>query len=230
MGRTKTIDMTKRGIHQSRLNVKQQKFVAEYCVDYNGRQAAIRSGYPAKTAASMATKLLNTDLIMRAIGQHERAALEDLGIQKKEILAHLHHCATRNALEYVDEHGKLLPINKLSIRAAACIDGIKQTQRSYTDQNGEEHTVLETEYKLVGKASAIDMALKHLGAYAAQDVNLNQNINLNWQELFTKEDETKVIDAVEYRISNPKIEPVVVPPKPDVSDMLEELIEEQEDE
>lgn len=229
MGRGRLTPIDKRGIHESRLTDKQRKFVAEYCVDYNAKNAAIRAGYPAKTAHVAAAKLMKTDLIMRAIGKHERDALEDLGIQKKEILAHLHHCATRNGLEFVDEHGRLLPINKLSIRAAACIDGIKQRERTFVDQNGDEQTVIETEYKLVGKASAIDMALKHLGAYAAQDVNLNQNINLNWNDLFSAPDESKTIDKVEYLIKNLE-EPPAIPPEPDVHQTLESLIEGEEDE
>ncbi len=41
-----------------KLTPKQLRFVAEYLVDLNGTQAAIRAGYSAKTAEQMAYQLL----------------------------------------------------------------------------------------------------------------------------------------------------------------------------
>jgi phage terminase small subunit len=41
------------------LTPKQQRFVAEYLVDLNGKQAAIRTGYSAKTAEQQASRLLS---------------------------------------------------------------------------------------------------------------------------------------------------------------------------
>lgn len=230
MGRGRSTPLSNVAVQQSRLTDKQRKFVAEYCVDYNARQAAIRAGFPSKTAQAMSAKLMKDPLIMRAIGKYEQDAISDLQIQKKEILTHLHHCATRNGLEFVDEKGNLLPINKLSIRAAACIDNIKQRTKTYVDESGQEHTVTETEYKLVSKSSAIDMAMKHLGAYVAQEVHHSGNVQLNWEEMYGPPDDTKVLDATEYRIMNPELGPPEVPPKPDVNNVLSELIEEQIDE
>jgi phage terminase small subunit len=43
----------------ARMTPRQHRFVTEYLVDFNGKQAAIRAGYGAKTAAHEAWKLLN---------------------------------------------------------------------------------------------------------------------------------------------------------------------------
>jgi phage terminase small subunit len=43
----------------ARMTPRQRRFVAEYLVDCNGKQAAIRAGYGPKTAAHEAWKLLN---------------------------------------------------------------------------------------------------------------------------------------------------------------------------
>jgi phage terminase small subunit len=49
------------------LTAQQSRFVDEYLVDLNGRQAAIRAGYSAKTAASKAAQLLTKVNIQEAI-------------------------------------------------------------------------------------------------------------------------------------------------------------------
>ena len=48
-------------------NAKQQRFVAEYLVDLNATQAAIRSGYSAKTAAEIGYELLRKPQIAAAV-------------------------------------------------------------------------------------------------------------------------------------------------------------------
>ena len=58
-------DSTDKPQHPSRpgasprpLNLRQQRFVAEYLVDFNSSQAAIRAGYSARTAGSQGDRLL----------------------------------------------------------------------------------------------------------------------------------------------------------------------------
>ena len=55
------------------LNPKQKRFVAEYLVDLNATQAAIRAGYSKKTARSQGQRLLTHVDICTAIeaGKHE---------------------------------------------------------------------------------------------------------------------------------------------------------------
>ena len=49
------------------LTVKQQAFVAEYLVDLNATQAAIRAGYSVKDADKIGMKLLRNTRIKAAI-------------------------------------------------------------------------------------------------------------------------------------------------------------------
>lgn len=62
------------------LNEKQLLFVREYLVDLNGSAAAIRAGYSAKTAASIASLLLTKPNIQKALlkGMKKRAEKVDL--------------------------------------------------------------------------------------------------------------------------------------------------------
>ena len=57
------------------LNDRQQRFVAEYLVDLNATQAAIRAGYSEKTAQPQSARLLSKVMVKEAvaIGQAEKA-------------------------------------------------------------------------------------------------------------------------------------------------------------
>jgi phage terminase small subunit len=57
----------------SRLNRKQRRFVAEYLVDMNATQAAIRAGYSARTANVIAAQLLAKLSIREQIATREDA-------------------------------------------------------------------------------------------------------------------------------------------------------------
>lgn len=62
-----------------RLTKKQAAFVAEYLVDLNATQAAIRAGYSKKSAARIGVELLNktqvSDAIQKAREQQEKRTL-----------------------------------------------------------------------------------------------------------------------------------------------------------
>lgn len=58
---------------------KKQRFVLEYCKDWNGTQAAIRAGYSEKTAYSIASRLLKDVDILAAIEERK----EELAVAAK---------------------------------------------------------------------------------------------------------------------------------------------------
>jgi phage terminase small subunit len=49
------------------LTAKQARFVEEYLVDLNGKQAAIRAGYTSKTAEVQASRLLRHATVQAAL-------------------------------------------------------------------------------------------------------------------------------------------------------------------
>ena len=62
------------------LNDRQQRFVQEYCKDFNATQAAIRAGYSEKTAGQQAHELLKNPEIAEAIEERKEqlAALVEI--------------------------------------------------------------------------------------------------------------------------------------------------------
>ncbi|QAZ45943.1 terminase small subunit [Mesorhizobium sp. Pch-S] len=77
------------------LTDKQQRFVAEYVIDLNATQAAIRAGYAAKTANREGSRLLSNVDIADAIARKaaEKAAALDLSAER--VLKGLFEEATR---------------------------------------------------------------------------------------------------------------------------------------
>ena len=61
------------------LTAKQQRFVEEYLVDHNGTQAAIRAGYSAKCAATVAKENIRKPHIAAALKKGRKALCEKTG-------------------------------------------------------------------------------------------------------------------------------------------------------
>ena len=68
------------------LTPKQTRFVAEYLVDLNGTQAAIRVGYSAKTAKVQASRLLTNAAVAEAIGAGKAKQLERADLSATRVL------------------------------------------------------------------------------------------------------------------------------------------------
>lgn len=78
------------------LTDKQQRFVAEYLVDLNATQAAIRAGYAAKTANREGSRLLSKVDIAEAIAQKAQNKASALDLSAERVLRGLFEEATRH--------------------------------------------------------------------------------------------------------------------------------------
>jgi|SRR5580692_4980177 len=71
------------------LTSKQSRFVAEYLIDLNGKQAAIRAGYSAKTAEVQASQLLRIAKIQVALSAAIRARSWNTEVTADRVVAEL---------------------------------------------------------------------------------------------------------------------------------------------
>ena len=71
------------------MTVKQQRFCDEYLIDLNGTQAAIRAGYSAKTAGSIAKEYLQKPHIKEYLSQKMAEKDDDLIAKQDEVLRYL---------------------------------------------------------------------------------------------------------------------------------------------
>lgn len=63
-----------------RLTAQMLKFVDEYCVDFNGAQAAMRAGYTKSCAKSVASRLLARDDVAEEVKKRQQRQAERTGI------------------------------------------------------------------------------------------------------------------------------------------------------
>lgn len=100
-----------------KLTPKQERFVAEYCVDLNATQAAIRSGYSEKTAHAIGHENLSKPEIaaaIRAKTEKRAAKVEITGERVLEELAMLAFYDPADIACALDEKGEPVEITRPS--------------------------------------------------------------------------------------------------------------------
>lgn len=71
------------------LTHRQERFVAEYLVDLNGTQAAIRAGYSKTSASKAACRLLAGEAVRKAVGMAMDERMERTGLSQDEVIEDL---------------------------------------------------------------------------------------------------------------------------------------------
>ena len=154
------------------LNEKQKRFVSEYIIDLNAKQAAIRAGYSPKGAEPQASRLLSNAKIQVEIAKAMEDRGKRTGITQDRVLAELSAIAFAKATDYVEvgEDGlvKIKPTAELTDEQKKAIASIKE------GANG-------IEIKLTDKTKALEMLSRHLGLF-------NDKLNVNVETIEIIED------------------------------------------
>ncbi len=149
------------------LTPKQERFVAEYLVDLNATQAAVRAGYSPKDADVQGPRLLGYVGIAAAIAEGKAKAIAKTGITAERVLAELEAVAFSDVdNHFVDDAGNLHNVDgapKLAKRAVASMK-----RKSWSDGSGGGHTV-DTEYRFWNKMDALKLAGRYAGVAGFAD-------------------------------------------------------------
>jgi phage terminase small subunit len=95
------------------LTPKQSRFVEEYLVDLNGKQAAIRAGYSAKTAEVQASRLLRIAKIRVALSAAMRARSRNPEVTPDRVLVELAKIGFANMRDYWPKEGETVDLHRL---------------------------------------------------------------------------------------------------------------------
>ena len=145
------------------LNPKQQQFVAEYLVDLNATQAAIRAGYSPKTAGVQGFDLLKKPEIAAAIESLRNEHAKNTGLTVERVLTEAMRLAFFDIRKLTDAEGNPIPINQLDDDTAAAIQGLELATERSRDEDGSGTVVRK--YKLADKNAALERLFKHLGLF-----------------------------------------------------------------
>jgi phage terminase small subunit len=159
-----------RGVAKAKeLSDRQLRFVAEYAVDYNGTQAAIRAGYSPRTANEQAARLLAKASVKSAVAEKQAEAEAKTDITIERLLHELALIAFSDIRHFaVDDLGQLRLVDGAPDEAWRAVSSVKH--RITTTKAGD--TLREVEYRLWNKNGAIDLAGKHLGMFMERQGSL----------------------------------------------------------
>ena len=145
---------------RGKLTAKQQRFVAEYLVDLNSTQAAIRAKYSAKTADRIGPELLGKTCVAVAIQAAMQAREERTQITQDEVLRQYRNFSFSDVRKLFNPDGSLKNISELDDATAAAVTSVESVE--LTDKNGESLGIVR-KVKLVDKRAALADVAKHLG-------------------------------------------------------------------
>lgn len=142
------------------LTLKQARFVAEYLVDLNATQAAIRCGYSPKTAKQQGSRLLTIADVAAAVAEGQERILKQADITAERTILELGRLAFSDRRGvWVD--GKLKPLKDWTTDEAACLEGFEVIVKNAAA--GDGHMDLVHKVKLTGKLGALEVLAKHFG-------------------------------------------------------------------
>lgn len=149
---------------EEKLTPNQARFVAEYLIDLNATQAAIRAGYSTRTASVQGCRLLRNAQVAASIRAGQQRAAERTDIAEGRVLKELKFIAFSNISHYrVDAAGNVSLSPEAQPGAIAALASVKSRHR--TDRRGTTH---EVELKLWDKVGALELAGRHVGLFTDQ--------------------------------------------------------------
>lgn len=147
-------------------NPRHKQFAAEYLVDLNATQAAIRVGYSPKTAKQQGSRLLSVADVKALIEEGKAIKLAGTEITADRVLAELALCAFSSIDHYeVDDDGRVTLTAGAPRGAKRAISSVKRKRRSFTDANGNTVTEVDVELKFWDKPSTLRLAGRHVGLF-----------------------------------------------------------------
>ncbi|MBV7434501.1 terminase small subunit [Cardiobacteriaceae bacterium TAE3-ERU3] len=158
----------------SRLTEKQRRFVAEYLIDLNATQAALRAGYSKKSAYSIGQENLKKPEIQNAISEAQEKRNSRINIDADYVLNRLIEVDQLDIADLLDDNNNLLPIKQWPKAWRTSISGFDVHEIG----NSEELATIVKKIKFPDKVKNLELLGKHVGVQAWGDKAINQDETL----------------------------------------------------
>lgn len=150
------------------LTAKQARFVQEYLIDLNGKQAAIRAGYSVRRAEVTASELLADRKVSEAVAAGQKAREVRTHITQDRVLQELSRLAFFDIRTLYREDGSLKAMSELDDVAAAVLAGVDVVETKGNAKIGgeagiEHQAEFVKKVKIPDKVGALTLCMKHLG-------------------------------------------------------------------
>jgi phage terminase small subunit len=143
-----------------KLKTRQKVFILEYLKDFNGTQAAIRSGYSKKTSGQIAEENLKKPEIKAALNEKLDEILNDkqqIAVETIRETKKIANAKLTDYLEYDQDSVTVKPSDEIDSAALSSIE----------IDNGK------VKIKLHDKMKALDLLAKYAELYRETEININ---------------------------------------------------------
>lgn len=140
------------------LTARQARFVAEYLIDLNATQAAIRAGYSERTAKSQGQRLLTDVDVAEAIQAAQAKRATRTQISQDRVLSELARIGFADLRKAVDWSG-----GTVTLKDSTAIDDDTALALSEVSQGPNGIKI-----KLHDKIAALDKLARHLGMFKGE--------------------------------------------------------------
>ncbi len=191
---------------------KQERFIAEYLIDLNATQAAIRAGYSEKTAEVIACQ--NLIKLKGEIELAKASRIERLNLTADEMLLHLTAAVRAKISDIRNDDGTFKPVSQWpdiwqQMSNGGDVDVEDLMERSHDNvQAGESKswdkvgTTTKIKYKFVDRGKLIELAMRHTQVNAlALPKEEHQHVHLYFEEriararqLLASDDSSRIIN------------------------------------
>lgn len=154
--------MTEETVDFNGFSIRERSFVEEYLVDFNGTQAAIRAGYSARTAGSIASELLKRPKIADALETAKANRLARTQYAADKVLAEMSTLAHSSVEHYaVSIEGAVTLAEGAPPDAMRAVKKVKRKTRILKDGTVEHDVELE----LWDKPTPLKLMGRHVGLF-----------------------------------------------------------------
>lgn len=145
------------------LSPRQERFVDEYMVDFNGTQAAIRAGYAKSGADVQAVRLLGNASVIKAIQARRDRISNKFELTRERLIQEYCKLAFSDPRKFFREDGTLKPIPELDDDTAAALAHFEVMEEF--DGQGEERMQVgyTSKVKWTDKRAALDSIARVMG-------------------------------------------------------------------
>ena len=141
------------------LTPRQVRFVAEYLVDLNSTQSAIRAGYAPKRADQIGYENLRKPEVAAAVAKGTARHLEKAELSASRVLEELRRLAFVDVTGVFDDAGRLRPLREWTPEQRAALAGYEVIVKNAAAGDGHTDTVHKV--KLHDKLKALDLLARH---------------------------------------------------------------------
>lgn len=151
-----------KGATAGELTPQQARFVAEYLVDLNATQAAIRAGYSENTAESQGSRLLSVAKVRAAVDAAMQRRSQRVEVKADDVLRELMRLAFVDLGKAYREDGTLLPIHEIPEDVRRAMAGLEVDEIWEGFGEDRRQVGVTRKVKFIDKARALELLGKNL--------------------------------------------------------------------